>query len=190
MSTDQRPRLRLVRDDERAPRRRDLVRRALAAVAVSQLALGVAQIAGVHLLDAVSGEHVRNESAAWNVALGLALLGVARAGRCSPAVLAVLTAFVAMLTVLTVTDLLAGQVGLARLSTHTSLLVGFFLVVRLTRRSTPVEEMSPGRGTPPDRAATNESQTSQRNGLHAHKQAGDDRPDRHVRHPRPDRLRR
>jgi hypothetical protein len=75
--------------------------------------LGLAQVAGFSLVDLVDGGHIGNESAAWNIAVGTGLLGVAKARRCPPAVFLVLSAFVATLTLLTLTDAVNG-VGWAR----------------------------------------------------------------------------
>jgi predicted anti-sigma-YlaC factor YlaD len=126
MSIAQRPTLRLVRPDERAPRPRvDVVRWALAFVATLQVLLGLAQ---------AGGGHVSNESMAWNIALGAAFLSIARAGRCSPGLLAVLGAFVATLLLLSVSDLLSGRVGADRLTTHALLVTGLALVLTLARR--------------------------------------------------------
>ncbi|WP_433796444.1 hypothetical protein [Actinoplanes sp. CA-252034] len=128
MSTMQRPVLRLVGPDERAPRPRprgDPVRWALAVVATLQILLGLGQ---------AGGGHVSNESMAWNIALGAAFLSVARAGRCPPGLLAVLGAFVATLLLLSVGDLFSGRVDAGRLATHALLITGSGLVLALTRR--------------------------------------------------------
>ncbi|MGX6604553.1 hypothetical protein ACWKSP_20835 [Micromonosporaceae bacterium Da 78-11] len=150
MDTDQRPALRLVGPDERAPTpvrfQSGLLRLLLATAGALQVLLGVAQVVGVHVVDVVNGGHVSNKSAAWNIAFGTAFLGVARAGRCNAAVLAMLTAFVATLTLLTVTDLLSGRVGPGRLGTHALLIGGFALVIGLSRNphteSPPRRELS------------------------------------------------
>ena len=137
-ATRNRTHLRLVSPDETAqpPRpRRYPLRAAIAAVGLAQTVLGVAQLAGLSFVDVINGGHLGEESAAWNVALGAAFLGVARARRCSAAVLTMLSAFVAMLTVLTVGDLVDGHVGPARLATHGVLVVGYLLVLRLARRA-------------------------------------------------------
>lgn len=172
MRMDRQPGLRLVGAGERvgtAVRRRpDLARWALVAVAVLQTALGLAQIAGIHAVDLVNGGHVGNESAAWNISWGAAFLGVARAGRCQAAVLAMLTAFLAMLTLLTVSDLLGGRVGLGRLGTHALLVLGFVLVLHLTRRPGLLSRTGADRpGTSGALTTTKKASTPPRNGHHA-----------------------
>ncbi|MGX6607741.1 hypothetical protein ACWKSP_37285 [Micromonosporaceae bacterium Da 78-11] len=172
MHVNQRPALRLVGVDERleapAAERIDVARWALVAVAVLQIGLGVAQIAGIHAVDLVNGGHVGNESAAWNIAWGAAFLGVARAGRCHTGVLTMLSAFLAVLSLLTVSDLLGGRVGLGRLGTHAVLVTGFLLVLHLTRRTGQATPISAERlGTFPVRATTTSMSTPPRNGHHA-----------------------
>ncbi|AGZ41093.1 hypothetical protein [Actinoplanes friuliensis] len=170
MDMDHRPGLRLVGADERmaVPRaRRDPARWALAAVAVLQILLGTVQILGLHAVDLVNGGHVGNESAAWNIALGAAFLGVARAGTGHAGVLIMLAAFIGVLTVLTVSDLLSGRVGSARLGTHALLVLGFCLVLRLTRRPRPAPQSADRPGTRHRWVTTNAANTPWRNGHHA-----------------------
>lgn len=172
MDMDQRPFLRLVGAGEQtiaaAPAWRDPARWTLVGVGVLQTVLGTAQILGIHAVDLVNGGHVGNESAAWNIALGAAFLGVARAGKGHAGVLIILGVFIGMLTVLTVSDLLSGRVGLARLGTHALLVLGFLLVLHLTRRTRPAAPQSPDLyGTPRRWIATNAANTPLRNGHHA-----------------------
>jgi predicted anti-sigma-YlaC factor YlaD len=139
MDSDARPWLRLVTaDDPPAPAtaaaQRGL-RAAIATVGAGQVLLGLAQIAGVSLVDLVDGGHLGNESAAWNVAVGAALLGVARAGHCSSAVFIMLTAFVGVLSVVTFSDALNARVGPARIATHSLVVAGYLMVIWLRRKS-------------------------------------------------------
>lgn len=113
------------------------------AAGVLQILLGAAQILGVRLADVINGGHVSHESAAWNIALGAAFLSVARIERCPPALLIILTAFVAVLTLLTITDVLAGRVGAARIGTHSIMVAGYALTLRLRRASGPGSDESP-----------------------------------------------
>ncbi|MGA5304214.1 zf-HC2 domain-containing protein [Nucisporomicrobium flavum] len=112
---------------------------ALAAVGAVQLILGLAQVGGgaaslhVHAgLDATPG-HLWHESAAWNVAIGAGYLFIAlRRGR--PAGLVpMLTAFVGMLLLLSVNDLSAARVDGTRLVSHGFVILGYLLVVALSR---------------------------------------------------------
>jgi len=135
-------------------------------VAVLQILLGAAQIIGIRAVDLVNGGHVGNESAAWNIALGAAFLGVARAGRCPSGVLVMIAAFIGVLTVLTVSDLLSGRVGVARIGTHALLITGFVPVLRLSRRAGP--PATPDRaGTSAKWITTNAGQTPSTIGHHA-----------------------
>ena len=172
MDMDQRPGLRLVGAGEHVgpppPARSELTRGALFAVAALQILLGTAQILGIPAVDLVNGGHVGNESAAWNIALGAAFLGVARAGHGHAGVLIMLAAFIGTLTVLTISDLFSGRVGFARLGTHALLILGFCLVLHLTHRKRAVTRANPdGPGTPHRWVTTNATNTPCRNGHHA-----------------------
>jgi predicted anti-sigma-YlaC factor YlaD len=142
MRSEARPPLRLVSPDElpdapvaRPPSAHPLLRAAIALVGFGQISLGIAQIAGFSMVDMVDGGHIGNESAAWNIAIGTALLGVARAGKCPAGVLIMLVTFVGVLSLVTVSDALDGRVGVARLGTHVVALTGCALVVFLRRRT-------------------------------------------------------
>jgi predicted anti-sigma-YlaC factor YlaD len=124
---------------ERPRRRRavDAVRGGLAALSVGQLGLAVSGIVaatdgGRHDLELMgaSAAHFSHESAAWNLALGVAFGWVALRGtRSAPALVPVIGAFVAVLTVLSVPDLLAGRVDGARLVGHGLVVVGLLLLL-------------------------------------------------------------
>ncbi|MGX6601609.1 zf-HC2 domain-containing protein [Micromonosporaceae bacterium Da 78-11] len=128
-----------------APRRRRRFRPAtalsvaLAAVGAVQLILGLGQVGGgvagghVHAgLDATPG-HLWHESAAWNVALGAGYLFIALRRTRPSGLLPMLTAFVGMLLLLSVNDLTAGRVDATRLVSHGFVLLGYLLIVMLTR---------------------------------------------------------
>ncbi|WP_285689208.1 zf-HC2 domain-containing protein [Actinoplanes sp. NBRC 103695] len=115
---------------------------ALAAVGAVQLILGLSQVGGVagshtdHAgLDATPG-HLWHESAAWNVAVGAAFLFIALRRSRPSGLVPMLTAFVGMLLLLSVNDLSAGRVDAQRLISHGFVLVGYLLVVALSRKRT------------------------------------------------------
>ncbi|MFI7543727.1 zf-HC2 domain-containing protein [Actinoplanes sp. NPDC049599] len=111
----------------------------LAAVGAVQLILGLAQIGGgassahVHTgLDATPG-HLWHESAAWNVAVGAGFLFIALRRSRPTGLVPMLTAFVGMLLLLSVNDLSAGRVDTARLVSHGFVILGYLIVVALSR---------------------------------------------------------
>ncbi len=111
------------------------LRGALGLVGAVQVVLGLAQVGrgavGAHAHAA--GQHLWHESAAWNVAVGAGFLFVA-ARRFAPAgVLPMLSAFVATLVLLSVNDLMTGQVAVSRLVSHAFLVVGWVLTALLSR---------------------------------------------------------
>jgi predicted anti-sigma-YlaC factor YlaD len=115
---------------------------ALAAVGAVQLILGLGQIgggvAGTHVhapgLDATPG-HLWHESAAWNVAVGAGYLFIALRRNRPSGLVPMLTAFVGMLLLLSVNDLTGGRVDAERLVSHGFVIVGYLLIVTLTRIS-------------------------------------------------------
>lgn len=111
----------------------------LAAVGAVQLILGLDQIGGgvvgahVHAgLDATPG-HLWHESAAWNVAVGAGYLFIALRRVRPSGLVPMLTAFVGMLLLLSVNDLTAARVDAARLISHGFVIVGYLLIVALSR---------------------------------------------------------
>ncbi|GID30017.1 zf-HC2 domain-containing protein [Paractinoplanes brasiliensis] len=112
---------------------------ALAAVGAVQLILGLDQIGGgvvgahAHAgLDATPG-HLWHESAAWNVAVGAGYLFIALRRVRPSGLVPMLTAFVGMLLLLSVNDLTAARVDAARLISHGFVILGYLLIVALSR---------------------------------------------------------
>jgi hypothetical protein len=83
-------------------------------------------------VDATPG-HLWHESAAWNVAVGASYLFIALRRSRPSGLVPMLTAFVGMLLLLSVNDLTAGRVDSTRLISHCFVIVGYLLVVGLSR---------------------------------------------------------
>lgn len=109
----------------------------LAVVGALQTLLGLAQLAGVdhtsHVASA-GASHLFNESAAWNIALGLGFLVAAARPALARGLLPALVAFVALLTVVSVIDIVAGNVDQARLVSHSLVVIGLILLFLVDRR--------------------------------------------------------
>jgi predicted anti-sigma-YlaC factor YlaD len=112
---------------------------ALAAIGAVQLILGLGQIGGgvasghTHAgVDATPG-HLWHESAAWNVAVGAGYLFIALRRSRPSGLVPMLTAFVGMLLLLSVNDLTGGRVDSTRLVSHGFVIVGYLLIVALSR---------------------------------------------------------
>jgi predicted anti-sigma-YlaC factor YlaD len=112
---------------------------ALAAVGSVQLILGLDQVGGdgtgthVHAgLDATSG-HLWHESAAWNVAVGAGYLFIALRRNRPAGLVPMLSAFVGMLLLLSLNDLTGDRVDGARLISHGFVILGYLLVVALSK---------------------------------------------------------
>ncbi|MFC0527357.1 zf-HC2 domain-containing protein [Phytohabitans kaempferiae] len=124
------------------------VRVALGVLGVVQFLLGAAQIggfaAGQHLHTfGVGPDHLWHESAAWNVAVGAGFAWIALSRGRGSGLIPTLTAFVAALSLLTASDVIAGRVDLDRVLSHGFILAGYVLVVVLSR-------LQPARGEPPN----------------------------------------
>ncbi|GIG91262.1 zf-HC2 domain-containing protein [Plantactinospora endophytica] len=118
------------------------LRIALGVVGVAQFLLGAAQIAGIgstnhpHGLEVVLGggpDHLWHESAAWNVALGAGFAWIALRRTRPLGLLPTLTAFVAVLTLLSVNDAIAGRVDPNRILSHGLILAGYVIIIGLSR---------------------------------------------------------
>jgi predicted anti-sigma-YlaC factor YlaD len=115
---------------------RDAVRAALAVLAVGQLALalsGIVAALGMPAGDHVGGAsmtHFSHESAAWNLAIGVAFGWAASgAARRTSGLVPVIGAFVALLVTLSALDLLAGNVTPGRLAGHLPVVAGLALLL-------------------------------------------------------------
>ncbi|MFC4045726.1 zf-HC2 domain-containing protein [Dactylosporangium siamense] len=112
---------------------------------LAQFVLGIAQAANAATAHVHQAGHVFHESAAWNVAIGAGFAWIATRRATPAGALPMLTAFVALLALLSANDLLAGAVETTRLVSHGFVLAGYAIVVALSR---PV--LDPG-GPPADR---------------------------------------
>jgi predicted anti-sigma-YlaC factor YlaD len=118
----------------------------LGAVGAGQVLLGVAQMAGPAMSGAMAGygdgrmegasvDHLVHESAAWNLAVGAGFLFIAWRRSRPAGVVPTLTAFVGVLTLMSLGDLVDGTVAPSRLASHALLLIGYGIVVALCRPS-------------------------------------------------------
>jgi predicted anti-sigma-YlaC factor YlaD len=127
-----------------------VLRLALGLLGGAQLLLGLLQITSLEggeadathgtAMDGATPGHLWHESAAWNVAVGAAFLWIAaRRGR-PLGVIPILTAFIGVLVLLSGADVLAGRVEPLRLASHGFVLVGYLIVLALSR---PVLDLTP-----------------------------------------------
>ena len=109
-----------------------LVRLALVVLALAQAALAwPALVEGEDGMPAAM--HVAHEAGAWNLALAVAFLGVGLRPARAAALVPFLGAFVAMLAVVVVPDLVTGNVSPARVTTHLLVVIGLVLVIVAAR---------------------------------------------------------
>jgi len=116
------------------------LRLGIGAVGIGQCVLAISGIVdagaaqGAVELAGASAAHMSHESAAWNLALAVGFLWVAAGtSRRVSGLVALVGAFVGMLTVLSVLDLVDGRVDPVRLATHLLVVVGFVLLLVLHR---------------------------------------------------------
>ena len=114
----------------------------LGGLGAAQFLLGIAQIGGAqiggsadHLHDAagVTAGHLWHESAAWNVAIGAAFGWIALRRTRPAGSLPILTAFLAVLALVSVGDALGGRVEWSRLASHGVLVGGYVILLALRR---------------------------------------------------------
>jgi predicted anti-sigma-YlaC factor YlaD len=118
-------------------RRRPYARVALAAIGLIQLLLAVAQLFGTETHLHHGGEtltgHLINEGAAWNLALGLAMLAAAWQTKRAAGLLPAIAVFVGALVVFSLVDVITVGVPGTRLLSHIPLLVGLALLYLVNR---------------------------------------------------------
>jgi len=101
----------------------------LALLVVGAVQAGLAWTPLAHGLGAMSAPpHVAHETGAWGMALAVAFLAVAARPRLAAGALPLLVSFVSVLSVVTVSDLVAGLVDADRALGHLLLVVGLALV--------------------------------------------------------------
>lgn len=118
------------------------LRWALGLIAVGQFAVGASQLLAptgtvAASVAAMAGGHLSHETGAFNVALAVVLMWVALRPAQAGTQLPVLLTFVAVLTFAVGIDLLDGEVGWARLTTHVPVVVGLVCTVLLRRYGLP-----------------------------------------------------
>ncbi|WP_410631265.1 zf-HC2 domain-containing protein [Amycolatopsis sp. cmx-4-83] len=120
------------------------LRVALGLVALAQSGLGLAELLGADVGHAAHGGlavavHLGNESAAWNVAIGIGLLWAALRPATAAGLLPALSGFVVVLGFVSGVDLTTGQVAFDRVASHGLVVAGvalLFAVRRQHRRQT------------------------------------------------------
>lgn len=122
-----------------------VVRAALAVVALAQLGIAAANLAGpLGLHTTLPSAHMSHEVTAFNLAFGVALLGIAHDSRRANGQLPLLTSFLVVLAAVSTFDLSSGNVGWSRLATHAPIVLGLLLTVVLSRA--PANPPNPGAG--------------------------------------------
>lgn len=116
-------------------------RTTLGSLGVVQTALGVLLVFGVDLGALAMGPrtgdvsaHLSNESAAWNLAVGVGFLVAAARPHLAGGLIPVLAVFAGVLAVFVVSDATTGAVTLARAASHVVLVVGLGVVAMVHRR--------------------------------------------------------
>jgi predicted anti-sigma-YlaC factor YlaD len=135
-------------------RRREWLRAGLAVLGLAQLAVAAPAFVGDSVGMAMP-MHASHESAAWNLALGVAFLAAASRPRRAVGLVPVLAAFVGALLLLSIQDLASGAVAAGRLLTHLGAVAGLGLVIALDRMD---------RIPPPDQLALDDADETDRPG--------------------------
>jgi predicted anti-sigma-YlaC factor YlaD len=134
------------------------LRAALGVLGAVQLLLALAQVlaiggdaghAHVTTMDGATPNHLWHESAAWNVAIGAGFLWIAVRRTRPSGLVPTLTAFIAVLTLLSVVDVASGRVEPVRLVSHGLVLAGYLVILALLRPALrtgdPRPDRQPGR---------------------------------------------
>jgi predicted anti-sigma-YlaC factor YlaD len=106
----------------------------LALLGAGQILLAVGELAGPMTVSATP-MHLTHEFAAWNAAIGASFLFISWRRTRPAALVPLLAAFVGVLTVLSVDDMVHGTVGASRLVSHLLIVAGFAVVVAMSRPS-------------------------------------------------------
>jgi predicted anti-sigma-YlaC factor YlaD len=119
------------------------LRLVLGGFGLAQLALGLVQVTALQAMEAgglhdspVDGAtpgHLWHESAAWNIAIGAAFLWVAARRGGAAGIVPILSVFIGVLVLLSVSDLATGRVEAARLVSHGFVVTGYLAVLALSR---------------------------------------------------------
>nr|WP_042190189.1 zf-HC2 domain-containing protein [Kibdelosporangium sp. MJ126-NF4]CEL19151.1 hypothetical membrane protein [Kibdelosporangium sp. MJ126-NF4]CTQ95048.1 hypothetical membrane protein [Kibdelosporangium sp. MJ126-NF4] len=143
---------------EAQPRRRPMARLALAGIGLVQLLLAVGQLFGTSDAHATHGvaltPHLISEGAAWNLALGLAMLAAAWQTRRASGLLPAVGVFVAALVVFSVIDLATVGVPASRLLSHIPLVAGVALLYLVQREHKRGGDSTPTAGDSEDESST------------------------------------
>jgi predicted anti-sigma-YlaC factor YlaD len=120
----------------RVTARRRALRLSLALLGFVQWALATPALFGDAAMASAAahlGMHASHESAAWNLALGAAFLAVAVKPTRAAGTIPILATFVGVLALLSLPDLVAGAVEVARLASHAGVVLGLVLTTLLAR---------------------------------------------------------
>lgn len=117
------------------------IRWALFVTGFAQIVVSVVQALGLsvglaHHHGAGSGSHLLNESTAWSIAIGVAMLVAARWPVAAAGLGGVLSVFAIVLAAYVVSDAVAGEVTLTRVLTHIPVLVAACLAIVVWRQTT------------------------------------------------------
>lgn len=122
----------------------------LGTVGVVQLVLGASELLGLSnmgmTMSTNGGQHLFNESSAWNIALAIGFVIAAVRPRIAGGLVPTLGAFIAVLSVVSVRDILDGNADLTRVTSHVILVVGLAFLVVVHRRH--AREPGPGQRLP------------------------------------------
>jgi predicted anti-sigma-YlaC factor YlaD len=137
----------------RRPHLVTILRVLLGLVGLAQVEVAVVELLGAHasgdgsqgvVLQGASITHFAHESVAWNLALGVGFLWIAKRSSRTSGMVPTLATFMTVLTVLVVMDAVAGGVDAARLLAHGLILIGLILVILLDRLPRPAGGTVPG----------------------------------------------